>query len=530
MALMQVHQAKALKDLHEGGHDLAVIHELCAATDLVLRATKMTAQSLGHAMSTLVVQERHLWLCLADMKEQEKVQFLNAPVSQTGLFADAVESFAQQFSAAQKQTEVIKHIMRRRKPAASTLAAAPQPARRRGRPLRLLPLSCSGSSLPPGCVVEPVAGRTPSPSRPTPNLVASASARGPETGDPGMETARREMVTAPLPPPEEGRVENLVLFCFCSGAGPAASGTQNINKRAVSSISGSQEEESGEPCITGSLPSSSLASRQQWVAQEHPSCPFVEPGKGGNTRVPASSRHTPGCHKPQAGFLCFLPHEEESGECYTAHPGPVPCRHRPGHHRFRARSLCSTSLPHRGHVGGPTGPADTVSRSLASTPQSVSVAPADHQTQLCDSVRPASPQVQGHSVQFSQGCRCPCLACGNCSPPADMRSGFYSPYFIVPKKSGGLRPILDLRVLNRALHKMLFKMLMQKRIFGCVRPLDWFAVIDLKDAFFHVLILPRHRPFLRFAFKGRAYRYKVLPFGLSLSPRVFTKVAEPLFL
>ncbi len=25
-------------------------------------------------------------------------------------------------------------------------------------------------------------------------------------------------------------------------------------------------------------------------------------------------------------------------------------------------------------------------------------------------------------------------------PPADMRSGFYSPYFIVPKKSGGLRP------------------------------------------------------------------------------------------
>ncbi len=43
-------------------------------------------------------------------------------------------------------------------------------------------------------------------------------------------------------------------------------------------------------------------------------------------------------------------------------------------------------------------------------------------------------------------------------PPADMRSGFYSPYFIVPKKSGGLRPILDLRVLNRSLHKLPFKM------------------------------------------------------------------------
>ncbi len=122
-----------------GGSRPTVLHELRAATDLALRATKVTAQSLGRAMSTLVVQERHLWLCLADMKEQEKVQFLNAPVSQTGLFGDAVESFAQQFSAAQKQTEAIKHIMRRRKPAASTPAAVPQPARRRGRPSAAAP-------------------------------------------------------------------------------------------------------------------------------------------------------------------------------------------------------------------------------------------------------------------------------------------------------------------------------------------------------------------------------------------------------
>ncbi len=231
MALLQVHQAKALRDLHEGGHDLAVLHELRAATDLALWATKVTAQSLGRAMSTLVVQERHLWLCLTDMKEQEKVQFLNAPVSQTGLFGDAVESCPQQFSAAQKQTEAIKHIMRRRKPEK----------------------------------------------------------------------------------------------------------------------------------------------------------------------------------------------EEESGECYTTHPDPAPRHHRPGLHRPRAGSLCSTSLPHHGYVGGSVGAAGTVSRSLASAPQSVSVAPTDHQTRLCDSVRPASPQVQGHPVHFSQTCRCSCLACGNRSPTGEGR-------------------------------------------------------------------------------------------------------------
>ena len=111
-------------------------------------------------------------------------------------------------------------------------------------------------------------------------------------------------------------------------------------------------------------------------------------------------------------------------------------------------------------------------------------------------------------------------------PPADMRKGLYSPYLIVPKKSGGLRPILDLRVLNRALHRLQFKMLTQKRIFRCVRPQDWFAAIDLKDVYFHVSILPRHRPFLRLAFEGLAYQYKVLPFRLSQSPCVFTEVTE----
>ncbi len=85
-----------------------------------------------------------------------------------------------------------------------------------GAPLWPPPLPCRGSSLPLCGVVEPVTDRTPSPSRPPPDLAASASARGPETGDPEMEgTARREMVTAPLPPPEEGRVENpLFRFVF----------------------------------------------------------------------------------------------------------------------------------------------------------------------------------------------------------------------------------------------------------------------------------------------------------------------------
>ncbi len=31
---------------------------------------------------------------------------------------------------------------------------------------------------------------------------------------------------------------------------------------------------------------------------------------------------------------------------------------------------------------------------------------------------------------------------------------------------------------------------------------DWFASVDLKDAYFHIRIAPHHRTFLRFSFEG----------------------------
>ncbi len=114
MAILQVHQAKALKEMHEDSSDPGLMQELRTATDLALRATKVTARSLGKAMSTMVVQERHLWLDLAEMKDVDKARFLDAPISQAGLFGDTVEGFAQQFSTVQKQTEAIQHILPRR--------------------------------------------------------------------------------------------------------------------------------------------------------------------------------------------------------------------------------------------------------------------------------------------------------------------------------------------------------------------------------------------------------------------------------
>ena len=82
----------------------------------------------------------------------------------------------------------------------------------------------------------------------------------------------------------------------------------------------------------------------------------------------------------------------------------------------------------------------------------------------------------------------------------EQRTGFYSTYFLVPKKDGGLCPILDL--LNAYLKSLPFKMLHTKHILGAIEPGEWFTTIDLKEAYFHVPICRDHWKFFLFAFRG----------------------------
>ncbi len=120
-----------------------------------------------------------------------------------------------------------------------------------------------------------------------------------------------------------------ILFLFRRW--PGSQRYPKLHLRAVSSVSGSREGESCELCITGSLPSSSLA-RQQVVAQEHPSCPFMEPGKGGRTPVPASSCHKPGScvsfhtrrNQVSVTLHTQTPPPAVTGQAVTG-PGPGPC-------------------------------------------------------------------------------------------------------------------------------------------------------------------------------------------------------------
>lgn len=64
----------------------------------------------------------------------------------------------------------------------------------------------------------------------------------------------------------------------------------------------------------------------------------------------------------------------------------------------------------------------------------------------------------------------------------ELGHGYYSHYFVVPKKDGGLWPILDLCLLSAFLQKEEFKMLTLAQVLSTLNPGDWRVVLDLQDA------------------------------------------------
>ncbi len=80
---------------------------------------------------------------------------------------------------------------------------------------------------------------------------------------------------------------------------------------------------------------------------------------------------------------------------------------------FESRPWASLRCPTAGTSITPLVP---LVRSLGAWLELPRLAPEDHQTRLRDSVRPASSQVQGHSVHLSVEPGCPCLACRSRGP------------------------------------------------------------------------------------------------------------------
>ena len=102
--------------------------------------------------------------------------------------------------------------------------------------------------------------------------------------------------------------------------------------------------------------------------------------------------------------------------------------------------------------------------------------------------------------------------------------GFRSRLFLVRKRNGDWRPVINLRPLNLFLRKEKFKMETQRSIRASLKKGEWAVSIDLKDAYFHIPIAKEAQKYLLFQVGGQTYKFVALPFGLSSAPREFTRV------
>ena len=113
-------------------------------------------------------------------------------------------------------------------------------------------------------------------------------------------------------------------------------------------------------------------------------------------------------------------------------------------------------------------------------------------------------------------------------PSGQRGKGNYSTYFLVDKKDGGKRPILNLKKLNQFLVKCTFKVETLSTIISIMTPGVWLASIDLQDAYLHIPIAEEDWKFLRFLIGDDHLQFVVTPFGLAPAPMLFTRVVRVL--
>ncbi|CAG2238595.1 unnamed protein product [Mytilus edulis] len=106
---------------------------------------------------------------------------------------------------------------------------------------------------------------------------------------------------------------------------------------------------------------------------------------------------------------------------------------------------------------------------------------------------------------------------------------FISNIFLVQKKNGKYRPVINLKGLNQYVKYFHFKQENLQSVLLNISKNDYFTSIDLCDAYFSISMNKKCRKYLKFVWKDQIYEFTCLCFGLASAPRIFTKLMKVVF-
>ncbi|KAF7254684.1 Semaphorin-4G [Varanus komodoensis] len=135
-------------------------------------------------------------------------------------------------------------------------------------------------------------------------------------------------------------------------------------------------------------------------------------------------------------------------------------------------------------------------------------------TSLCESLLSESQDLAKIGSLLQKG------AIARISPKTSQE--FSSRYFMV-LKDGGLWPFLDLRGISHLMRPRKFCTVKLQNFLLLLRGGEWFTLVDLKDAYFHMTIKESYRCFLCFQVRNEAFQFTVFPFGLKTALHIYTK-------
>ena len=106
---------------------------------------------------------------------------------------------------------------------------------------------------------------------------------------------------------------------------------------------------------------------------------------------------------------------------------------------------------------------------------------------------------------------------------------FVSPIFLTPKKDESFRMILNLKKFYQFVRNKHFKVESLHHVITMMKPSCFMASLDIRDAYYSVLIYKSHQRYLKFVWWSQIFQFTCLPYCLDCTTRVFTKLLKALY-